>query len=198
MKRSRLYFGLLLFAVSAFLLGQAAPNGCISPVMIAPQGEGSGLDSDMVDGKHSWELLGGSGGCLHVIDAEENDIGIYLGSSNVGGNQIFVPSLGLSFTFNTWTGELSNSDVTWSKLYESIDCTGDFYAWAFSPYSSFSFTTGDSGVYAVTAVGNRTIRSAGYNGECHTEGGPWEQQVAISFKTVTVPSFPAPLRLEAR
>jgi len=31
MKGSRLCFGMLLFAVSAFLIGQGAPNACIAP-----------------------------------------------------------------------------------------------------------------------------------------------------------------------
>ena len=143
-----------------------------------------------------------SGGCLHVIDAENNDIGIYLGSSSSGnpeGNEIFVPSLELSFNFNTWTGELSANQFSWGLCYESTDCTGDFYSQTISPYSSFDFIAGKPGVYAVTAVGIRTIRSCiSIDGCCFSDFEPYEEQVGISFKTVAVPSFPAPLRLEAR
>ena len=67
MKRYRVFFGFVLFSFAALLIGQAAPNGCVSPEQIYPQGDGSGLDADMVDGLHASELVGGS---VHVIDME--------------------------------------------------------------------------------------------------------------------------------
>ena len=53
MKRYRMVLGIAIFAFAAFLMGQAAPRGCVSPEQIYPQGQGSGLDADMIDGKHA-------------------------------------------------------------------------------------------------------------------------------------------------
>jgi hypothetical protein len=63
MKRYRMVLGIAVFAFAAFLMGQAAPRGCVSPEQIYPQGQGSGLDADMIDGKHASEI-GASGGTV--------------------------------------------------------------------------------------------------------------------------------------
>jgi hypothetical protein len=58
MKSHRVVLGIAVFAVAAILIGQAAPNGCISPEQIFPQGDGSGLDADMVDGLNAADIVG--------------------------------------------------------------------------------------------------------------------------------------------
>ena len=130
-----------------------------------------------------------TGGTLHVIDADENDIGLYVES-----NEIFDPSSGLIFNFDAWAGELS-ADSNSERLYESIDCTGDAYAYAGTPDNRTFTLPGESTVYVVTEAGNRTIRSYDFGGGCDTTG-PCEDIVAIGWTTVTVPGpFPAPLRV---
>ena len=53
MKRYRILLGIALMAIAAFLVGQATPQGSITPDMIFHQGEGSGLDADAVDSLQS-------------------------------------------------------------------------------------------------------------------------------------------------
>ena len=133
-----------------------------------------------------------TGGSLHVIDADGNDVGLYVES-----NEIFFPSSGLIFNFDAWTGEVSADSSGAFRVYESIDCTGDAYTHARRPWSTFSFS-GESPVYVVSEVGIRTIRSSyGPFDECEQYTEPYEQRVATTWTTVTVPGpFPAPLGLE--
>ena len=56
MKPYRILFGFILISISAFLLGQTAPSCTVTPDMIIPQGDASGLDADMVDGLNAEEI----------------------------------------------------------------------------------------------------------------------------------------------
>jgi len=195
MKRYRLFFGFVLISVAAFLIGQAAPNACITPEMIAPQGEGSGLDSDTVDGQHASELEGEGAGSIHVINANGESVGMYIQQKD---RIMFDPSLGVVYRVDFWSGDISASHSNVGKYYESTDCTGDWYAYdQLEPFDTFT-VYGDSNVYLTTAVGNRTIRSEKWWDTCD-ESAPMERRVGITLTTVTLPGpFPAPLYLEAR
>jgi len=54
---SKMTMKFILLAVAVFLMGQAAPECLVTPEQIQPQGEGSTLDADMVDGKHASEFV---------------------------------------------------------------------------------------------------------------------------------------------
>jgi hypothetical protein len=133
-----------------------------------------------------------TGVSLHVVDADGNDVGLYIESS-----EMFDQSLEVVYDIDFWTGEPSPYLDNLGKLYESTDCSGDWYV--DDRKSSDTFTLfDDSTVYRVTAVAGRTIRSKESEFGCGAQGGE-ERLVGISWTAVALPtSFPAPLRLEAR
>ena len=139
-----------------------------------------------------------TGGGLHLIDAEGNDLGIFTETRyyNADHPGLFDPSRGLHYQVDLWTGE-TYPDTQRSKNFESDDCSGPWYVRPVDLGRTFTIF-GDPTIYTVTAVANKTIRSFGSGSECFTQPDT-PMLVGSSLATVTIPSsFPGPLHYEAR
>ncbi len=143
----------------------------------------------------------GRGG-VHVIDADGNEVGVLYEDKD----EVFNPGLGLTFRIDYWSGEVRPDETEESKLFESTDCTGDWYVRGRHPHETFGIT-GESGVHTVTAVERKPIRSSWHNFigvpecsiNCLASAEECMEPVAVAWDEVTLPSaFPAPFSLEVR
>jgi hypothetical protein len=149
-----------------------------------------------------------TGGGLHVIDAQGNDVGIGVTAADLfAPSTLFDPSLGLVYRVDFWTGQTSPHIEQFYRYFESDDCSGPWYTQTFPPGQTFSFSD-DPTVYSVTAVANKTMLSflsLIEGGSCSSEGSPivgpplGELAPFGTSQLVTLPSsFPAPLHYEIR
>jgi hypothetical protein len=132
-----------------------------------------------------------TGGGLHVIDAEGNDVGIAIDH-----NKLFDTSRALFYRVDFWTGQTDSIVQLGAKNFESDDCTGPWYPDSYEPGLTLKVVD-DPTFYVVTASGNKNILSVDWGG-CFQEDGS-ARRVGTEFSAVTPPSsFPAPLRYEVR